>query len=1077
MTATARKYNPGFLSDEELVASFCVRTREFESMIEVLRACSGSANQHQIVIGMRGSGKTSLLLRIGAEIRRDAGLSSRFFPVVFAEESYEVSSAGEFWLECLSRLADQAPAGGDGPDLGRTFEELRAIRDDRTLADRCLGTLQDFSDREGKRLVLIVENLNMMLLDMADPDAEWRLRQTLQNEPRILILASATSRFDEIDDPERALYDLFRELSLSPLNVDECATLWRIVSGQDRAPEMIQALRILTGGSPRLLTIVARFGARLSFRELMADLLNLVDDHTEYFKSHLDSLPAQERRVYLALADLWKPATTREIAERARLDTSKCSAHLGRLSERGSVEVAGGSARRKLYYLTERLYNIYYLMRRARGPAPLIEALIHFMEAYYSPSELKEFGLRMAREAAVSDARTQLVYRTAFDRLIELPSLETHREELTSLAPWIVPDRPDYRSAASAGRGEARALVEKGITLAEENRVGEALALWDDVVRRFGASASTEDLEAVGMALVNRGTALGRLNRSEEALAAWEEVARRFGASDALVHRHAVVRSLVCKGAMLAALNRLEAALSVWDEADRRFGADDAPGIVLEVASGLVASGHVFAEMRRPDEALQAWGEVVRRFGGSDIPEILHHVAGALVNQATLLRDLNRPEEALATWDDILRRFWAQEAPAFLVPVAGALLNKGNVLAEVNRGEEALAAWGEVVERFGNEGEPPLPDIVVTALVNKGTALVATNRHEEALAVWNDVERRLEAEATPAIPEPVALALMGKGASLTELNRTEEALTVWNEVVEGFEESEVPAVVESVAAALFNKGSALARLNRVDEALASLDEVAQRFKTSESARVLHVVAAALVYKGTVLFGLGRLEEALTAWDDVVERFGNSTSPAVLEQVAMALGGKGAALIDLNRFEEAGEAWDEVVQRFGTSDIQFLRSAAELGYLNKAGLELGHGRAEAAIETVNQVLEQEGSGVVETRLRGHLIRSRARLDTGDKSACMQDVEAVLAMLPTLASLPKDALDMLSDLAVDLGPAQVRDLIQASPAAELLLPLTVALERELGLDPRVAKEIAEVAEDIRRDMAEYRKRNND
>ena len=341
MTATARKYNPGFLSDEELVASFCVRTREFESMIEVLRACSGSANQHQIVIGMRGSGKTSLLLRIGAEIRRDAGLSSRFFPVVFAEESYEVSSAGEFWLECLSRLTDQAPAGGDGPDLGRTFEELRTIRNDRTLADRCLGTLQDFSDREGKRLVLIVENLNMMLHDMADPDAEWRLRQTLQNEPRILILASATSRFDEIDDPERALYDLFRDLSLSPLNVDECAALWRTVSGQDRAPEMIQALRILTGGSPRLLTIVARFGARLSFRELMADLLNLVDDHTEYFKSHLDSLPAQERRVYLALADLWKPATTREVAERARLDTSKCSAHLGRLSERGSVEVAG----------------------------------------------------------------------------------------------------------------------------------------------------------------------------------------------------------------------------------------------------------------------------------------------------------------------------------------------------------------------------------------------------------------------------------------------------------------------------------------------------------------------------------------------------------------------------------------------------------------------------------------------------------------------------------------------------------------------------------------------------------------
>lgn len=1075
MTTTARKYNPGFLSDEELVASFCVRTREFESMLEVLRASSGNANQHQIVLGPRGSGKTSLLLRIGAEIRRDAGLSSRFFPVVFAEESYEVSSAGEFWLECLSRLADQAPNSGDGPDLGRSFEELRTIRDDRTLADRCLGTLQDFSDRECKRLVLIVENLNMMLRDMADPDAEWQLRQTFQVEPRILILASATSRFDEIDDPERALYDLFRELTLSPLNVDECATLWRTVSGQDRAPEMIQALRILTGGSPRLLTIVARFGARLSFRELMADLLNLVDDHTEYFKSHLDSLPAQERRVYLALADLWKPATTREIAERARLDTNKCSAHLGRLSERGSVEVAGGSARRKLYYLTERLYNIYYLMRRARGPAPLIEALIHFMEAYYSPSELKEFGLRIAREAVGSDARTQLVYRTALDRLIELPSLETHREELRSGASWIGSDESDDRVAEPAGPGAARALFEKGVALAEENRVAEALALWDDVEQRFGASTSTEDLEAVSMALVNRGTALGRLNQPEEALAAWDEVVRRFGDSDAFVHRHAVVRSLVCKGAMLAALNRLEAAVNIWDEADRRFGTDDAPGIVQLVATGLVASGGALIEMRRPEEALAAWGEVVRRFGASDILPILEQVAGALVNMATLLRDLNRPKEALAVWDDILRRFGTQDAPAFLVPVAGALMSRGNVLAESNLSEEALAAWNEVAERFGNQGAPPLPGIVQTALLNMGTALAATNRHEEALAVWNDVERRLEAEAAPAIPESVAMVLMGKGTSLTELNRTEGALAVWNEMVERFEESEVPAVVESVAAALFNKGSALARLNRVDEALVAFDEVAQRFKTSESVSVLHVVAAALVYKGTVLFGLDRLEEALAAWDDVIECFGNSTSPAVMEQIAMALGGKGVALIDLNRSEEGVAALDEVVRRFGDSDNPTLRSAAETAKLNKARLELAHGRAEAAIEAVNQVLNREGSGAPETRLYCHLIRSRASLKTGDQSACVQDVEAVLAMLPTLTPLPKDALDVFSKLAVDLGPAQVRELIQSSPAAELLLPVTVALERELGLEPRVAKEIEEVAEDIRRDMAEYRKRH--
>ena len=319
MTVTVpRKYNPGFLANGELVASFCVRTSEFESIVETLRECTGSANAHQIVIGPRGSGKTSLLLRVAVEMRRDAGLSSAFFPIVFAEESYEISTAGEFWLECLSRLADQAPSREGGPDLRRSFEDLRAVRDDRTLSNRCLGALLDFSDREDKRLALMVENLNMMFRDMADPDAGWRLREVLQTEPRIVLLASATSRFDEIDNSKHALYDLFRILTLGPLDTKECTVLWEAASGRCVPPETIRSLEILTGGSPRLLAIVARFGAGRSFRDLMADLLDLIDDHTEYFKSHLESLPAQERRVYLALADLWKPALTKEIADRAR---------------------------------------------------------------------------------------------------------------------------------------------------------------------------------------------------------------------------------------------------------------------------------------------------------------------------------------------------------------------------------------------------------------------------------------------------------------------------------------------------------------------------------------------------------------------------------------------------------------------------------------------------------------------------------------------------------------------------------------------------------------------------------------
>ena len=225
MAVAVKKYNPGFLSDQEIIDSFCVRTAEFDSLVESLRESDGSSSPHSLVIGPRGSGKTHLLLRVAAEVRRDPALAG-LFPIVFAEESYEVTTCGEFWLECLGRLAEQAPSE-ERDNLRLTYDDLRTVTDDQALADRCIGSLLDFADRHQTRLLLLVENLNMLFADIDDPDIGWRLRQTLQTEPRIILFGSATSRFDEIDNPEHALYDLFRVITLHPLDTAECETLWQ----------------------------------------------------------------------------------------------------------------------------------------------------------------------------------------------------------------------------------------------------------------------------------------------------------------------------------------------------------------------------------------------------------------------------------------------------------------------------------------------------------------------------------------------------------------------------------------------------------------------------------------------------------------------------------------------------------------------------------------------------------------------------------------------------------------------------------------------------------------------------------
>ena len=1033
MAAPARKFNPGFLTDDELVASYCVRTAEFELLVEVLRDCTGPSNPHQLVIGPRGSGKTTLLLRVAAEVPRDDALASRCFPVVFAEESYDVATAGEFWLECLTNVAAQAPGREDAPDLHRSIDELRTIRDDRALADRCLGALLDFAEREDKRLLLLVENLNMLFRDMADPDEGWRLRKTLQTEPRIIVFASATSRFEEIDHPDRALYDLFRIRTLRPLDTKQCATLWEMVTGRHPAPQMVRSLEILTGGSPRLISIVARFGAGLSFRELMADVFDLVDDHTEYFKSHIESLPAQERRVYLALATLWKPATTREIADHARLETSTCSAQLARLGERGVVQVAGGTARRKQYYLTERLYNIYYLLRRRRGPDRLVEALIHFMESYYSPPELKDIGARMVRDAGSPGAEMGSLHRIALASLMKLPSLAEYRDELLAMMPAgfvLVSGRdsvladlvPPTTAGLPAGHGlgrsastdesterAARELFETTAASDVQNRTKDAVEACDEVVGRFGDSENCAVLKWVARALENKGAALRALNRPQDALEASNEVIRRFGESETLPLLEPAAKALVNKGVALSKLDRPQDALAVYDEVVSRFAESESAALLEPVAKALVNKAGTLGKLNRPREALTVCDVVIRRFGKSETPALLEPVASALANKSAALSALNRPQEALTVCDEVIRRFGESETAAVLEAIANTLLHKAAALGRLNRPQEALAVCDEAVRRFGECETPALRESVAKILANQGAVLHALSRPEDALAIYDEVVRRFGESEAPAVLESVATALVNKGVTLDQLNRAQDALTVCDEVVDRFGESEAPALLEWVATALANKGIVLLALNRPADALTVYDDVVGRFGENEAPALLESVAKALANKGFVLGALNRPADAIEACE-VVQRFGESEIPVLIELAATALLNKGAALQALNRLQEALTVYDEVVQRFGESETAALIELAATALLNKGSALRALSRPQDALTVYDEVVR--------------------RFRESEAPALLESVAQALANKAVALgalSRPRDALEVCNEVVRRFGKSETPALL--------------------------------------------------
>ncbi len=108
----------------------------------------------------------------------------------------------------------------------------------------------DFADQQGKRILLIVENLGMLSEQLTE-NADWELRHTLQNEPRLMLLATAVSRFEAIANMGKAWFDLFAIHKLEPLGQEQCVELWRSVSGGELDAGRSRAFELLSHQNTR----------------------------------------------------------------------------------------------------------------------------------------------------------------------------------------------------------------------------------------------------------------------------------------------------------------------------------------------------------------------------------------------------------------------------------------------------------------------------------------------------------------------------------------------------------------------------------------------------------------------------------------------------------------------------------------------------------------------------------------------------------------------------------------------------------------------------------------------------------
>lgn len=393
-------FNPGlFQSDRDVISQFCVRERELDTILEVLRGNIDSQScQHVLLAAPHGLGKSMLLARTAAELRENREFSERLLPVRFMNECHGIADSADFWLETMLHLAGELESSD--PETARELLEavsgMSAGADEPAARHDAFTWVRQTASRTGRQLVLLVEDLEEICADAGEAFSR-ELGDVLQSEPRIMLVATATGSFELPDDDRQAFAGMFALLELMPLGTDECEILWQSLNDDPALERHVRPLEILTDGNPRLLAMIAARSRHIPASSLLEELAALADERTEYFRGQLESLPRGERRVLAAILDLWRASMTGEIAARARMDVRAVSTMLRRLIDRGAVvaETPTGGGRKR-YAAAEPLHCIWSRLRRGGAAADEVKRLLRFMEEFYGAGEAE--GMRFSSE-------------------------------------------------------------------------------------------------------------------------------------------------------------------------------------------------------------------------------------------------------------------------------------------------------------------------------------------------------------------------------------------------------------------------------------------------------------------------------------------------------------------------------------------------------------------------------------------------------------------------------------------------------------------------------------------------------
>lgn len=539
---------------------------------EIAIAVKNQTPRYYLIVGPRGVGKTHFVTLLYCDVEEQVANS---LPIKFSEEEFSLYRVSHLLLRLLEML---------GIDLS-TFEQMSE--------DEVVVAALDELKSKGKMIVLFLENLNQILGEQMDKSEVQRLRSIFQTENIFTVVTTAPLMFPEVSEYEEPFFNFFEYIYLGELTraelkelVKEIATIENdeaFLSKMDEYSQKLDAVYVLTGGSPRMALLLYDLMSKGNLEDVEIALFKLLDENTPYYQGIFRSLSAVTRRVFDTLIELGKPATPKEIAEKARLDNNTVNTLLRRLEKDGLVR-SRKRGRSTKYEVREQLFRLWRELRRQPFAKQKLSIFINFLELWYTVEERKEKFLALF--GGLREALDERREREASYWFLSLP-----KEYKKELMPQVVKEIYGLGKATLLdewvyGDKELKAkAVETGLRILFEERKYEV------ILERTEEMIKADEYDFI--AWIFKSAALVDLGRREEAVVALSK-------SIELMPEIAAIWDF--KGSVLGNLERYEEALEAFSKSLE---------LNPENPDVWVLKGRTLGELGRYEEALEAFTKAI----------------------------------------------------------------------------------------------------------------------------------------------------------------------------------------------------------------------------------------------------------------------------------------------------------------------------------------------------------------------------------------------------------------------------------------------------------------------------------